>query len=131
MTLFLQVSGAVLLAIIIVLALRNNAKDVASILSIAVCAMVALAAMHYLEPVLNFLRILESMGGLKRDMTKILLKSTGIGILSELAFLICKDAGNESIGKSMQILGTSVILYLSIPMFSTLIELLQRILGEL
>ena len=131
MTLFLQVSGAVLLAIIIVLALRNNAKDVASILSIAICAMVALAAMHYLEPVLDFLRILESMGGLKRDMTKILLKSTGIGILSELAFLICKDAGNESIGKSMQILGTSVILYLSIPMFSTLIELLQRILGEL
>ena len=131
MTLFLQVSGAVLLAIIIVLALKNNAKDVASILSIAVCAMVALAAMHYLEPVLDFLRILESMGGLKRDMTKILLKSTGIGILSELAFLICKDAGNESIGKSMQILGTSVILYLSIPMFSTLIELLQRILGEL
>ena len=131
MTLFLQVSGAVLLAIIIVLALRNNAKDVASILSIAVCAMVALAAMHYLEPVLGFLRILESMGGLKRDMTKILLKSTGIGILSELASLICKDAGNESIGKSMQILGTSVILYLSIPMFSALIELLQRILGEL
>ena len=77
MTLFLQVCGAVLLAVIIVLTLKSNTKDIASILTISVCAMVALAAMYYLEPVLDFLRVLESLGGLHRDMTKILLNSKG------------------------------------------------------
>ena len=64
-------------------------------------------------------------------MVEILMKSTGIGIITEIANLVCKDAGNESMGKSMQLLGTAVILYLSLPLFQTLIELLQKILGEL
>ena len=45
--------------------------------------------------------------------------------------LVCKDAGNESMGKSMQLLGSAAILYLSVPLFAALLELLQKILGEL
>lgn len=131
MTLFLQVCGAVLLSVILILTLKSNAKDIASILTIAACCTVALAAMHYLRPVLDFLHVLEHLGNLHNGMTKILLKVTGIGIVTELAVLICKDAGSESLGKTMQLLGTAVVLYLSMPMFTALIELLQRILGEL
>ena len=50
---------------------------------------------------------------------------------TEIANLVCKDAGNESMGKSVQLLGTAVILYLSMPLFTALIDLLQKILGEL
>lgn len=131
MTLYLQVCGAVLLAIVIGLTLKNNEKDITSILTISVCAMVAMSALAYLEPVIDFLHVLERLGGLHDNMTRILLKVTGIGLVSELAALICKDAGNESVGKAIQFLGSGVILYLSIPMFSALIELLQKILGEL
>lgn len=131
MTLFLQVCGAVLLAVILVLTLKSHGKDIGTILAIAVCCMVALAAIEYLQPVLSFLESLENLGGLDGDMVTTLLKATGIGIITEIANLVCKDAGNESMGKSMQLLGTAVILYLSMPLFTTLIELLQKILGEL
>lgn len=131
MTLFLQVCGAVLLSVIAVLTLKTNSKDFGAILAIGVCCMVALAAMRYLEPLLTFLKTLEALGGLNRNMTEILLKVTGIGIITEIANLVCKDAGNESVGKSMELLGTAVILYLSMPLFTALIELLQKILGEL
>ncbi len=100
-------------------------------LGIGVCCMVALAALHYLEPVLHFLETLEALGGLDRAMVVTLLKVTGIGIVTEIANLVCKDAGNESMGKAMQLLGTATILYLSMPLFQALIELLQKILGEL
>lgn len=131
MTLFLQVCGAVLLAVILVLTLKSHGKDIGTILAIAVCCMVALAAIEYLQPVLSFLESLENLGGLDGDMVTTLLKATGIGIITEIANLVCKDAGNESMGKSMQLLGTAVILYLSMPLFTALIELLQKILGEL
>ena len=62
---------------------------------------------------------------------EILMKATGIGIVTEIANMVCKDAGNESMGKSMQLLGSAVILYLSMPLFQVLIDLLQKILGEL
>ena len=131
MTVFLQVCGAVLLAVILVLTLKSNSKDMGAILAIAVCCMVALAALNYLKPVLTFVQALENLGGLDSTMVSTLLKVTGIGIITEIANLVCKDAGNESMGKSMQLLGTAVILYLSMPLFTALIELLQKILGEL
>ena len=131
MTPFLQISGAVLLAVILVLALKSYCKEIGTILAITVCCLTGLTALRYLQPVLEFLKKLEDLGGLDEVMIEILLKATGIGILSEIANLVCKDAGNESMGKSMQLLGTAVILYLSLPLFQTLIELLQTILGEL
>ena len=131
MTPFLQISGAVLLAVILVLALKSYCKEIGTILTITVCCLTGLTALRYLQPVLEFLKKLEDLGGLDEVMIEILLKATGIGILSEIANLVCKDAGNESMGKSMQLLGTAVILYLSLPLFQTLIELLQKILGEL
>ena len=93
--------------------------------------MAAIVAFRYLQPVLDFLRHVEKLTALNNDMIEILLKVTGIGIITEITNLVCKDAGNESMGKSMQLLGTAVVLYLSIPMFYSLIELLQKILGEL
>ena len=131
MTPFLQISGAILLAVILVLALKSYCKEIATILAITVCCLTGLTALRYLQPVLDFLKKLENLGGLDEVMVEILMKSTGIGIITEIANLVCKDAGNESMGKSMQLLGTAVILYLSLPLFQTLIELLQKILGEL
>jgi len=131
MTLFLQVTGTLLLAVILVLALKSHCKEIGTILSITVCCMASLAALNYLRPVIDFLGSIEQLAGLNNTMVETLLKVTGIGIISEIAGLVCKDAGNESMGKSMQLLGTAVILYLSIPMFYSLIELLQKILGEL
>ena len=46
------------------------------------------------------------------------------------AALVCTDAGNGSLGKSLQFLASAVIIYLSIPVLNGLMDLLQQILGE-
>ena len=131
MTLYFQASGFIVLTVILVLALRSHCKEISAVLSITACCTAAIAALYYLQPVLEFLRHMEKLTALNNDMVETLLKVTGIGIITEITSLVCKDAGNESLGKTMQLLGTAVILYLSIPMFYSLIELLQKILGEL
>ena len=131
MTLFLQICAAVLLAVVLILTLKNHNKEIGTILAIVVCAMTAIAALNYLQPVVNFLYTLEDLGGLNNTMVKLLLKCSGIGMIAEISMLICKDAGNESMGKAMQLLGAAVILYLSMPLFTSLLELLQQMLGEL
>ena len=84
-----------------------------------------------LEPVLDFLRELETLGDLQGDMLGILLKAVGIGLVSEIAGLVCTDAGNGSLGKTLQMLGSAVILYLSLPIFTAMLELIREILREL
>lgn len=131
MTAFLQAAAAVLLAVVLGLMLNKQGKDMGTVLSIAVCCMVAMIAISYLQPVVEFLQKLETLGGLDESMVGILLKAVGIGFVAEIAGLVCSDAGNSSLGKSIQILGSAVILWLSIPLFNSLIELVQEILGEI
>lgn len=131
MTLYLQACAAVLLALVLILVLGSRGRDMGTLLALGVCCMVALIALRYLEPVIEFLDQLEALGGLNGSMISILLKVVGIGIVSEIAALICSDSGNSSLGKTVQMLGSAVILWLSMPLFTMLVELLQSILGEL
>ena len=127
---FWKATAAVLMAVILSLALEKQGKDFSVILTLAVCGMAASAAFLYLEPVLDFLWELEAMADLREDMLGILLKAVGIGLVAELASVICSDGGNASLGKQMQLLGSAVILYISLPVFRSLLQLIQRILGE-
>lgn len=131
MGIFLKACGAVLLAVILMLALGSRSKDLSMVLSIAVCCMVALTALEYLSPVISFVSQLEQIGGLDHSMIRILLKVVGIGMVSEIAALVCSDSGSSSLGKTVKLLGSAVILWLSLPLYSMLVELLQRILGGL
>ena len=126
---FFQAAAAVLVASVLGLCVAKQGKEMTSLLTIAVCAMVTLAAVTFLKPVLDFLRELEAMGNLNGEMVQILFKVVGIGLVSEIASMICADAGNASMGKALQILGSAVILWLSIPVFQALMELIRQILG--
>lgn len=128
MELFVQAAAATLVASVMGLTLNKQGKDMGVLLVVAVSCMVVGIAVSYLKPVLGLLKELEKLGNMDSNMTGILFKVAGIGLLSEIAALICTDAGNGSVGKSLQILGTAVILWLAIPIFSELIELVKRIL---
>ena len=52
-------------------------------------------------------------------------------MIAEIAALLCSDAGNTSLGKTLNILSGAVILWLSLPIFNKLLELLENILGAL
>lgn len=130
MAYFYQGAAAVLLATLVCLVLDKQGKDFSVLISICVCCMVMALGAAYLEPVLDFLRELESLGQLDDSMIGILFKVAGIGILNEIAGMVCSDAGNASMSKVLHILSTAVILWLSIPIFKEMLDLIQDILGE-
>ena len=126
---FYQATGGVLIAVILVLTLGKQGKEMALVISIAVSCMVLMSAVAFLGPVISFLRDLETIAGLDNELIQILYKAVSIAFVSEIAGLVCKDAGNESMGKTLGILATAVILWLSIPVFRGLLDLIRKILG--
>ena len=128
---FWKATAAVLIAVVLGLTLEKQGKDFSVLLTMAVCCMVAAAAFSYLEPVLDFLWELEEMASVQGEMLSLLLKAVGIGLVSELAAMICTDGGNASLGKQLQMLGGAAILYISLPIFRSMLSLIQEILGQL
>lgn len=128
---FWKAAALALIAGVLSLTLKNQDKEYGLLLSIAACLMVTAITVTYLNPVFAFLKELETLGDLRGDMLAILIKALGVGLASEIASMICTDAGNASLTKAIQLLGGAVILYLSVPMFSALMDLIQKIVGEL
>lgn len=129
MNAFWQVVAGVLISVVLGLALSKQGRDITLLMSIAVCCMVMLAAVTYLKPVLDFVNQLQTIGNLDNDLLKIMLKAVGIGLVAEIATLICNDSGNSALGKAVQILASVVVLWLAIPLMGSLLELVQKIVG--
>lgn len=126
----LQASAIVLLTVIMTLALGQHGRQTALLLVLGVCCMLLIVAVGYLEPVIAFVRRLEVVGQLDGGMLGILLKAVGIGLIGEIACLICVDSGHAVLGKALQMVSAAVILRLSLPMLEKLLQLLEQILGE-
>ena len=129
MELYWKAAAAVLIALILSKTLKE--KDFSLVLAMTVSIMVGLLLTAYLEPVVEFLKQLQKLADLQGNMLEILLKALGIGIVTQITDMICKDSGNGALGHAMTLLGTAVILWLSLPVFTTLIGILQRILGAI
>ncbi|MBQ9761652.1 MAG: hypothetical protein IJV82_01080 [Oscillospiraceae bacterium] len=124
-----QGAAGVLIACLLAISLGKQGKDAGLLLALAVCSMVGLLAMSYLKPVIDFLQRLADVSNLQSDMLQILLKAVGIGLVGEFATLICVDAGNGAMGKAVQLLTSAAILWLSLPLLTQLLELLEDVLG--
>ena len=129
MNVFLKATAGVLTALILWLSLNKNTKDLSVLLTLAVSAMILTAAFAFLQPVVDFMRKIVSLGDLDDDLLSVILKVVGIGMIGEICTLICKDAGNESMGKALQIMSAIVVLWMSVPVFEKLLSLLDKILG--
>ena len=130
MDVFWKPVGAALVSTILILALERQNRDYSILVTVAASAMVTIAAARLLEPVISFLGELESLGNLSSDLLLTLIKVFGIGMTGEIAASVCNDAGNSSLGKGLRFLSNAAILYLSIPVFSSLTDLFLQILGD-
>lgn len=119
------------IGMILILTLGKNQKEIGLVLGLVICCLIISAVITYISPVIDFIRNLEEISKIDHELMSVVLKAVGISILTDMVNLICVDSGNSSLGKALHLLGISVILWLSIPLFQAFIELLQSILGEI
>ena len=127
MDIFLKAVAAVLISTVICLVLSKQGKEFSGLLSVLVCCIVIIAAISYLKPVFDLIYRLSNLGQINDQMLRIILKAVGVALLAEVSELVCVDAGNATLGKSLQVLSTAVILWLSIPLLNELIDLIETI----
>lgn len=121
----------VLICLILWILVDKREKDISMLLTLAAgCGVMAVAA-AFLRPVLELIWQLETLGQLGEGLLKGILKAVGIAFLSETVGNVCLDAGNSSLGCLARLLGSCMMLHVSIPVFSALISLIQDILGVL
>lgn len=130
MDIFWKTIGASLVTVILALSLERQGKDFSLLITLSSAVMIAMIAAKLLEPATVFFSELESLGDLNSKILLILLKIFGVGFSGEIAASVCVDAGNSAIGKGLLFLTNAAILYLSIPVFTSFIDLIRQIIGN-
>lgn len=118
-----------LLTVVAVIILGSKNKDIGMLLTLFCCCAIGIMAFAFLSPVLSFLEKLRSLSKIDPELFNVLWKAVGIGFVGEIAGLVCTDAGNASMGKMVQLLTSCVMIWICIPLFESLVELVDTVLG--
>ena len=76
------------------------------------------------------LKSLSSKTAINNEFLVLLIKITGIAILTEFTVSICKDAGESAIASKVDLGGKVIIMSMSVPIMSSLLEVILNILPE-
>lgn len=131
MEIFWKAAAVIVLTVILEAAVRKSEKDIAAVLSVTACCIVMTVAMQYLWEVITFFRELAGWFSGSESLMERMLKVSAVALVTELTSLISADAGNSSLGKAANILGNAAILYLSVPLLDSLLQIIQEITGNL
>ena len=96
--------------------------------SIIAGAIILFMVMDKLNSIVGLLTNLTNRTGTGSTFLKILLKITGIAILTEFAVSICRDSGETAIASKIDLGGKVIIISISIPIITALLELLIQVL---
>ena len=124
----IKIIGIGLIALIIIILLKQYKPEFAVYVSLIAGALILMLAIDKLAGIISLLQSLANKASINTEFLTLLIKITGIAFLSEFAVSICKDAGEVAIASKMEIGAKLIIISMSIPIISSLLEIILKIL---
>ena len=126
----LRVMVVGLVAVIFATVLKKHCSDISVLLGLSAGILIGIFFLRALKPVTDFIDELRDLSGLDPELLEPVIKCLGIGFLSQISVNVCKDSGQSAIGKMIEISGSVLCLYISIPLFRNVLSLLSTLGGE-
>ena len=123
----IKIIGIALIALIIIIIIKQYRPEFAIYISLVAGVIILALVIGNLTNVINLLKDISTRSGINNKFLGILLKMTGIAILTEFAISICKDAGENAIASKVEIGSKVIIISLSVPIISNLLEVILKL----
>ena len=124
----IKIIGIGLIAVIIVIILKQYKPEFTVYVSICAGAIILGLVMTRLSGIIQLLTDLSNKVSDTNGFLTVLIKITGIAFLTEFAVSICKDSGESAIASKVDLGGKVIIISMSIPIISALLETIVNVL---
>ena len=124
----LKIIGIGLISLIIIIMLKQDKPEYAIYVSILAGILILYLVMDKLTGIINLINSIANKASVNTKFIALLMKITGIAFLSEFAVSICKDSGESAIASKIELGSKIVIISMSIPIITSLLELIIKIL---
>lgn len=124
----LKIVGIGIISLIIIIIIKQYKPEFTLYVSIIAGIIMFFIVADKFSGIINLLTNISNKASFNSEFLKILIKITGIAILSEFAISICKDSGEAAIASKIDLAGKIIIISISIPIISSLLETVIKIL---
>ncbi len=129
MELFLQAAAVALVTVILTAMLKKSSGELALLLTLAACVLIGVFFLRLAEPVVEFLSKLRDLAGLDKALMTPMLKTIGIGILTQISATVCADAGENAIARLVEVCGSVLALYVALPLLEAVLDMVEQMSG--
>jgi len=123
-----KILAIALITCVATLIVRQVKPDFASLVTLTGGILILLMLVEYLNQVFDVINYIIEKTNLTPGLFGIVLKIIGIGYLTEFTANICTDAGSSSLAGKVLLAGKIVILVMSLPILTNIIEIIVGIL---
>lgn len=124
----IKLIGIAIVALVIIIIMRQYKPEFAIYVSLVAGVLIISLTFETLSEIINIVNEYSSKLAVNSSFVTILIKITGIAILSEFAISICKDAGETSIAAKVDVGSKILIIGTSMPIVTNLLEVVLRVL---
>jgi len=124
----LQITGIGLIGVILVISLKAQKPEISLLIALCTGIIIIITISSKLAAVFTLLGKYANMAGLDEIYIPLLIKAVGIAYITEFGSSICKDAGESSVASKIELAGKVIIAVLTVPIITSLIELIISIL---
>lgn len=124
----IKIIGIGLIALVIIIILRQYKPEYAIYVSMIAGILILFLSVEKITGIINLLQSISDKTYINKSFLSILLKITGIAFLTEFAVSVCSDAGEKAIASKIEIGSKVIIITMSIPIITSLLELIIEIL---
>lgn len=123
-----KIIGVGLIALIIIVIIKQYKPEFAIYISLVSGIIIIFLVFGKLSGIISILTDLSKKAGINATYLSIILKITGIAILTEFGVSICKDAGETAIASKIEFGGKIIIISISVPIIAALLEVITTII---
>ena len=124
----IKIIGIGLVSLILIIIIKQYKPEFAIYVSLISGILILSLIIDKLTSVITLLESISNKVSINNNFLGILLKITGIAFLSEFAVSICNDSGESAIASKIEIGSKIIIITMSIPIISNLLEIIINIL---
>ena len=124
----IKIIGVGLISLIIIIIVRQYKPEFTLYVSLLAGALILIFIMDKIGGIIDLLTSLANKTAINNQFLLLLIKITGIAFLNEFAVSLCKDSGENAIANKVDMGGKVIIVSMSIPIISSLLETVIEIL---
>ena len=124
----IKIIGIGMLALVVIIVIKQYRPEFAVYISIIAGILILVLSLQKMGEIVTLIKSISEKAGINGTFLSTLLKITGIAILAEFAISVCKDSGESAIASKIEMGSKVIIISMSIPIISSLLELMINIL---